>query len=142
MGALRGGIVHLAEGGASIINLSLGEAGKPLSARWRGTFVHNRIAPHAANTAYVIAAGNDGIAQPHDVEWSGAFDTSSIMVGSVRPDGTILPFSNTPGEACLLDNGVCREEVRLKRRFTVAPGEMILVDDGHGGVIRRSSSTR
>ena len=138
---VQDGIVELAKWNASIINLSLGEPGKPLSGEWRNIFASPLVAPHAGKTAYVLAAGNDGVTQSSDVEWSGAFGTNFLLVGSVAPNGDISSFSNRPGEACLLNAGVCSEKDKLKNRFIVAPGEMLLVDDGHGGVTRRSGTS-
>ncbi|RJY09877.1 S8 family peptidase [Aurantiacibacter aquimixticola] len=138
---VRDGIVQLTQHGASIVNLSLGETGKPFSGEWRGVFNDPTIAANAGNTVYVLASGNEGVAQTDDIEWGGAFDTSFILVGSVSPDGTISAFSNTPGDACLLNAGVCGEGDALMNRFIVAPGEMILVDDGHGGLVRRSGTS-
>ncbi|MBX7528540.1 S8 family peptidase [Qipengyuania vesicularis] len=144
---VREGIIALNVGGASIINLSLGEPGTPLSAEWRGIFNDSRVFPHSNTSVYVLAAGNDGVAQTNDVEWAGAFSTSFILVGSVSPDGSISGFSNTPGNACLLNNGVCSNSSDLGQggllmnRFIVAPGEMLLVDDGHGGYVRRSGTS-
>lgn len=140
---VQAGIAQLNRGRASIINLSLGEPGMPLSAEWRDIFTSTEVAPHSRGTVYVLAAGNDGVAQQDDVEWGGAFGTSFLLVGSVGLDGTISDFSNRPGDACLLDNGVCAADGSndLMNYFIVAPGEMILVDDGMGGTVRRSGTS-
>ena len=63
------------------------------------------------------------------------------VVGSVDPLGAISSFSNQPGTACLLDNGVCSSGHHLYDRFMVAPGELILVSDGQGGLERRSGTS-
>ena len=139
---VRTGINHLNWGGASIINLSLGEQGTPFSSEWHGIFTDPSIHDYWWDTTYVLAAGNEGVAQVDDIEWAGAFQTEFLLVGSVRPDGTISDFSNTPGNACLLTNGVCRSDSDLlMNHFIVAPGEFILVDDGHGGTVRRSGTS-
>lgn len=153
-------------GRASLINLSLGEPGFVATQGLSDVFRQKDIAAYNGQTVYVIAAGNEGIAQNHNIEWgfssgasksdvvlldssgnlldpvySGVSDTAAIFVGSVRPDGTISSFSNTPGSACLLDNGVCHERNRLMNFFVVAPGELLLVNDGQGGLVRRSGTS-
>ena len=67
--------------------------------------------------------------------------TSFILVGSVDPTGTISDFSNRPGEACILDAGGKKCDISLKDRFIVAPGELILVSDDNGGLVRRSGTS-
>ena len=153
---------------ASVINLSLGEAGFVASQGLSDMFQRFDIRLFKDSTTYVIAAGNDGIAQSNNIDWGftttgksvlpgytfqqalmmglpvtyvSESDTAAIFVGSVRPDGTISNFSNTPGNACLLDNGVCRPGNRLMDFFIVAPGELLLVNDGAGGVTRRSGTS-
>ena len=139
---VRQGILALNQGGASIVNLSLGEPGVALSAEWRTIFNDAAVAQFQGSTVYVLASGNDGLAQQDDIEWNGASGTSFLLVGSVAPNGTISSFSNTPGEACLLTNGVCTgQNALLMNRFIVAPGELILVDDGFGGTVRRSGTS-
>ncbi|MCJ7420304.1 S8 family peptidase [Sphingomicrobium astaxanthinifaciens] len=126
---------------ASIINLSLGESGWTLAPGTNDVFSDPLVAAFKDDTVYVVAAGNDGVAQTQDIEWNFATDPSLIVVGSVNPSGSISQFSNKPGNACLLDNGVCYEENLLQNRFIVAPGEMILVADGQGGFVRRSGTS-
>ncbi|WP_394729202.1 S8 family peptidase [Altererythrobacter sp. GH1-8] len=154
---------------ASVINLSLGEAGAVASQGLADVFQRRDISLFNNSTVYVVAAGNDGIAQTTDVEWGmtttsyslldptmdpqlamllgypvitqSHSDTAVIFVGSVDPMGNISGFSNTPGDACLLDNGVCYAGNELMNHFIVAPGELLLVSDGQGGVIRRSGTS-
>nr|WP_298927874.1 S8 family peptidase [uncultured Erythrobacter sp.] len=155
---------------ASVINLSLGESGWVASQGLADMFGRSDISTLSDSTVYVIAAGNDGIAQTSDIEWSfsttqystndptmdpalalmlgypvyateAPSDTAAIFVGSVRPDGSISDFSNRPGDACLLDNGVCYSGNELMNRFIVAPGELLLVDNGNGGLARRSGTS-
>ncbi|WP_260483868.1 S8 family peptidase [Sphingomicrobium flavum] len=128
-------------GYASIINLSLGESGWAMAQGMADMLASDRIAAYHHETIYVLAAGNDGVSQTADIEWNFANDASFILVGSVDPTGTVSAFSNQPGSACLLDNGVCRDENQLYMRTVVAPGEMLLVLDGNGGVVRRSGTS-
>ena len=132
----------------SVINLSLGEAGWVASQGLADVLADPSITAITDDTVFVIAAGNDGIAQTADINWGysdGAngreSDSHAIFVGSVRPDGSISNFSNRPGDACLLDNGVCNTGNELMNRFIVAPGELLLVSDGNGGVTRVSGTS-
>ncbi len=125
---------------ASIINLSLGEPGWVLAPGLAEVFANPQIAARRKDTVYVVAAGNDGVAQTTDIDWDFASDPAVIFVGSVNPSGNISSFSNRPGSACLLDNGQCSEANRVFMRSLVAPGEVLLVSDGQGG-LRRSSGT-
>ena len=152
---VRTGLVAMGQANASVVNLSLGVSGYTMPSDWRDLFNYEPIQQYRDSTIYVIAAGNDGIAQPHDLEFGGALDTTFILVGSVDPNGQISAFSNRPGIACLLNNGSCGKtngqylkgdnylEVGgpLMYRFLVAPGEMILVSDGLGGVTRVSGTS-
>ena len=138
---LRRGILALKSSNASIINASLGEAGTVLPASWNSIFGYRTIASRKQDTVYVIAAGNEALTQTADIEWSAAKGTHFLLVGSVDPAGAISSFSNRPGEACLLDHGVCGEGGKLMNRFITAPGELILVSDGMGGTVRRSGTS-
>lgn len=141
------GIQAVAAEGATVINLSLGAPGVTLSPEWQRIFTKSEINTHKDKTLYIIAAGNDGISQTGIVDMKGALDTTFIVVGSVGPSG-ISDFSNRPGTACLTDGGTeCKASSSLKEsgylmnRFIVAPGELILVSDGKGGVIRQSGTS-
>lgn len=138
---VRRGILALKSSNASIINASLGEAGTVLPASWNSIFGYATIASRKQDTVYVIAAGNEALTQTADIEWSAAKGTHFLLVGSVDPAGAISSFSNRPGEACLLDQGVCGEGGKLMNRFITAPGELILVSDGMGGTVRRSGTS-
>ncbi|MCR5877712.1 S8 family serine peptidase [Phenylobacterium sp. J367] len=116
--------------------MSLGVSGWTLHGDWK-----DALAGQAANTVFVIAAGNAGTTQSQDIAWNFSEDPALLVVGSVDPDGVISDFSNRPGNACLLDNGACSTGNKLMNRFLVAPGELILVSDGEGGVTRRSGTS-
>ncbi len=141
------GVLALKWRNASIINASLGEAGTVLPRSWNAIFGHPLIAPHKNSTVYVIAAGNEGITQTQNVEWGRSMGTHFLLVGSVDPTGNISSFSNRPGNACLLNYGVCSSSSdlatggKLMNRFITAPGELILVSDGMGGTVRRSGTS-
>lgn len=128
-------------GYASIINLSLGESGWALSQGMANVLARPSIANYHHETLYVIAAGNDGITQTTDINWTGAKDANIILVGSVDPNGQISSFSNRPGSTCLLVNGACLAGNELYMRTVVAPGSLILVSDGQGGVTRMSGTS-
>lgn len=138
---VRRGIIALKRKNASVINASLGEAGSVLPGSWNAIFGHSLVASRKQDTVYVIAAGNEGLTQGTDIEWGAAKGTHFLLVGSVDPAGSISSFSNRPGEACLLDNGVCGVGEKLMNRFITAPGELILVSDGMGGTMRRSGTS-
>ncbi|MBC7159338.1 MAG: S8 family serine peptidase [Porphyrobacter sp.] len=158
---VRSGVIAVGRAGASVINLSLGVPGSTLPAEWRDVFTAPQVNSFKNKAIYVIAAGNDGIAQTADVEMRGAFDNTFLVVGSVDPDGRISAFSNMPGTACLTAGGTCRNDAvwgesdprfadsgqhlkssgLLMNRFLVAPGEMILASDGQGGVTRLSGTS-
>jgi len=129
-------------GRTSIINLSLGEPGWVASQGLADIFARNDIQTVNQDTVYVIAAGNDGVTQNSDIEWYfGRDNATTIFVGSVNPAGQISSFSNRPGSTCLLDNGVCEAGNELYLRTVVAPGELLLVSDGQGGVTRHSGTS-
>jgi hypothetical protein len=141
------GIQAVAKKGATVINLSLGAPGAALSPEWQKIFTKSEINTHKDKTLYIIAAGNDGVSQTGIVDMKGALDTTFIVVGSVGPGG-ISDFSNRPGTACLTDGGTeCKGSSSLKEsgylmnRFIVAPGELILVSDGKGGLVRQSGTS-
>ena len=138
---VRNGINALKVRGASVINMSLGAPGYTFAPEWVDVFGHVSTEWHRDNTAYVLAAGNDGVTQTQDVEWGSAQGTNFLVVGSVAPDGNISTFSNRPGEACLLVNGSCNGGDYLKNNFVVAPGELLLVSDGQGGTVRRTGTS-
>ncbi|WP_323763038.1 S8 family peptidase [Maricaulis sp.] len=125
-----------------IINMSLGVSGWTLHGNWASIFSHRRVRQHTENTLFVLAAGNDGLAQTADIDWTNVPVLDNLLVvGSVSPSGEISSFSNTPGTACLTTNGTCEAGNRLMDRFLVAPGELILVNDGEGGLTRMSGTS-
>jgi subtilisin family serine protease len=154
------GITEVGQRGASVINLSLGVPGFTLPAEWRDVFRRSEIDGFKDRTIYVIAAGNDGSTQRANIEMNDALDSTFLIVGSVDPFGQISAFSNRPGTACITDGGVCKntsawnpndpyfqtadylkESGLLMNRFLVAPGELLLVSDGKGGVTRMSGTS-
>lgn len=157
---VRAGIEHVGKKGASVINLSLGVEGFTLPSEWRDVFRTSAIDSFKDNTIYVIAAGNDGSVQTSNIDMTGALDSTFLVVGSVDPLGRISAFSNRPGTACITVSGKCenaavynaknekfedseylKESGLLMNRFLVAPGEMLLVSDGAGGVTRMSGTS-
>lgn len=144
---IRQGVIALKAANASIINASLGQPGWTLSRSWNGVFGNAIIAARKSDTVYVLAAGNDGITQTRNVEWTNSVGTHFLVVGSVDPSGQISSFSNRPGNACLIVSGVCgtspvlADGGRLMNHFIVAPGELILVSDGQGGTVRRTGTS-
>lgn len=141
---IRNGVVNLASNGATIINMSLGVPGWTLNGGWNDVFKEDAVSAVARSKIFVMAAGNDGITQTQNVAW--AFDKNPyiLVVGSVRPDGTISDFSNRPGTVCLTKaDGKCDhpDTDKLMSRFIVAPGEFMLVSDGQGGVTRMSGTS-
>jgi hypothetical protein len=140
---IKTGIVQLKQRNASIINLSLGARGWTLNPDWRGVFGDMAVRASAGKTVYVTAAGNDGIRQTANVPWLTATQGAPnlIVVGSVDPQGVISTFSNTPGTACLTINASCSTGNRLADRFIVAPGELLLVADGNGGITRATGTS-
>jgi hypothetical protein len=133
---VRTGIVALKNQRASIINISLGVKGWTLNPEWNNVFSNSAVSSARNSTVYVLAAGNDGISQTQNVAWNAATSPALIVVGSVDPQGVISQFSNRPGTACLTQNGVCPAGSKLADRFVVAPGELLLVSDGNGGLGR------
>ena len=124
-----------------VLNASLGVPGWALNPGWNDALAN--AGAHGHNL--VIAAGNDGVVQTQNVPWNFDANPTLLIVGSVGADGTISNFSNTPGEACLLPTGSastnCVESNKLKYRFVVAPGELILVSDGMGSHYRQSGTS-
>ena len=133
-----GGPAKIAPAGSNlgVINASLGEPGWTLSPGWNTALASGS----AKYSILVVAAGNDGVVQPSNITWNFKTNPSLLVVGSVGLDGTISNFSNTPGNACLTDaaSGACDP---LKNHFLVAPGELVLVSDGQGGVSRQTGTS-
>jgi hypothetical protein len=139
---IRTGIRMFVDNKVSVVNVSLGVPGWTLNDGWNEIFRDPEFSRNSLRQLFVFAAGNDGVVQPRDIEWSAVSNPVSIVVGSVDPFGNISSFSNTPGTTCLLTNGVCNSSADLlMNRFIVAPGEFILVSDGQGGVTRMSGTS-
>lgn len=138
------GIKEVALKRASVINLSLGEPGVAFSPKWDKAFAD---AGESGKVVFVIAAGNDGLTQTKNVEWSQAKAVSFLVVGSVDANNVISTFSNRPGNACLRISSKCNAAAAfgqggpLKNYFLVAPGENVLVSNGQGGVARYSGTS-
>ncbi|GAB5489480.1 MAG: hypothetical protein Pars2KO_30500 [Parasphingorhabdus sp.] len=138
---IRNGIVSLKQANASVINMSLGIKGWTLHPEWNVVFNHGQVRKVANNTVFVIAAGNDGSTQTQNIEWKKNNDTGLIIVGAVDALGKISSISNKPGSACFAVKQKCSEGSYLKDNFIVAPGELILMNDGSGGLVRRSGTS-
>ena len=139
---VRSGLLQLARPGPDIINMSLGMPGWTLHQQWATIFSDKHIARATDDILLVVAAGNDGVTQTTDLDWTGVSTLDNLLiVGSVNPNGDISSFSNRPGTACLTVRGRCRDGYRLMDRFLVAPGELLLVSDGEGGVTRLSGTS-
>ncbi|MFN3538192.1 MAG: S8 family serine peptidase, partial [Brevundimonas sp.] len=127
---------------ANIINLSLGVPNWTFHPQWEDVFSTLTLQRRGNDILFVFAAGNDGVAQSENINWTRVGGVENlIVVGSVNPAGEISSFSNRPGEACLTISGTCPEGHRLMDRFIVAPGELILVPDGEGGLVRMSGTS-
>jgi hypothetical protein len=133
---IKTGIAKLAEGHASVVNMSLGVSGWTLHPEWNNVLNDPVVAQRTATTVFVLAAGNDGLAQTQNIAWTNS--AGFVIVGSVDPASQISSFSNRPGEACLLTPSGCD---KLMNHFIVAPGEMMLVSDGNGGTTRYSGTS-
>jgi len=130
------GVQRLKAEGAGVVNMSLGVPGTTFDQGWNGVFSSLSVTLTLKNTVFVMAAGNEGVTQTNNVGWS-LLNPAFIVVGSVDVEGNISNFSNRPGNACLTPLlGICMGD-KLMNHFMVAPGELILVDDGHGGVTRQ-----
>lgn len=138
---IEAGIISLKGANASVINMSLGVSGWTLHPEWNNVFNNSDVKDVAKDTVFVIAAGNDGMTQTQNVEFKRNSDFGLIVVGAIDPLGNISSISNKPGSVCLTDNGQCADDYHLRDIFIVAPGELILMSDGNGGVTRRSGTS-
>ena len=138
---ITNGVQMLKANGASVVNMSLGVPGSTFDEGWNNVFTDLKVVLTLKNTVFVMAAGNDGYQQNRNVSWLPILTPSFIVVGSVDLNGNISNFSNTPGSSCLTAAlGLCLGNY-LRDHFIVAPGEMLLVDDGKGGVVRESGTS-
>jgi len=136
------GIYTLYQKGAYVVNASLGVPGTVLSNDWAKILTSPQLNNRNHDLVLVEAAGNDGVTQTANVSWIGnQAPNNLILVGSIGPTDQISGFSNTPGQACILINGRCSEQNKLMYRFIVAPGELVLVSDNHGGVTRMTGTS-
>ena len=137
------GIAALYDSGAHVVNASLGVPGTTVSNEWVNILSGSLLSSREAGLVIVKAAGNEGVSQTQNVPWLLGLEPPNnlIVVGSVGPDGTISPFSNTPGNACFTILGLCAEQNKLMYHYIVAPGELMLVSDNHGGVTRMSGTS-
>ncbi|HEX4301932.1 MAG TPA: S8 family peptidase [Rhizomicrobium sp.] len=137
------GIAALYDSGAHVVNASLGVPGTVVSNEWVDILSGSLLSSRKAGLVIVKAAGNEGVTQTTNVPWLLGLEPPNnlLLVGSVGPTGVISPFSNTPGESCFTILGICAEQNKLKYRFLVAPGELVLVSDNNGGVTRMSGTS-
>ncbi len=137
---IENGINTLTAEGANVINMSLGIPNWTFHQNMANIFASASVQSHSNDTVFVIASGNEGFVQQADVNWDANATIDNVLfVGSVDPNKNISFFSNTPGNACLRVQGQCTEQ--LMNRFLVAPGELILVSDNHGGTTRLSGTS-
>ena len=137
-GDVAWGILNLRARGAHVINASLGVPGEVLDQRWARILSY----VNAGDDAVIVkAAGNSGVEGTDTFWWNPQGHESLLVVGSVGVSGRISSFSNRPGTACLRSWRGCGEGDLLMDRFLVAPGELILTDDGQGGQVRRSGTS-
>ncbi len=139
---IKTGIEYFINNKVSVVNMSLGVPGWTLNQGWADVFTGLSATQSLTKQLYVIAAGNDGVVQPGNINWDIDKSMAFIVVGSVDPSGKISSFSNTPGTACLLKTGTCESTPNLlMNHYMVAPGEFMLVDDGAGNVTRMSGTS-
>jgi len=109
-------------GGASVVNLSLGVENSTFHSDWRQVYSDPFVRAGLGHTVFVHAAGNDGQAQKENILWDSRNLPNFVVVGSVGPGGEISSFSNTPGTACFVSvaGGACSpNSQRLMDRFLV-----------------------
>lgn len=137
------GIYALYQQKATVANASLGVPGWVLSVEWGSILTSSSLNQSKHGFVLVKAAGNEGTTQTTNIAWPSGYSapTNLLLVGSVGPTGQISQFSNTPGEACILVNNNCQEQNKLKYRFLVAPGELMLVEDNQGGTTRMTGTS-
>ena len=125
----------------SVINMSLGERSWVFSPGMAGLFNRPDVASHFHDTVFVIAAGNEGATQTQNVQLNNASQAALIFVGATDPTGQIAGYSNRPGTACVTNGLLCSTGNGLMDRTIVAPGSLMLVSDGNGGVTRASGTS-
>ncbi|HEY4115465.1 MAG TPA: S8 family serine peptidase, partial [Rhizomicrobium sp.] len=142
-GDVTTGIYKLYEQGATVVNASLGVPGWTLSSEWGAILTSSKLNDMKHSFILVKAAGNEATQQKTNIAWPSGYSAPNnlLLVGSIGPTGQISQFSNTPGEACILVNGVCQKVNKLKNHFLVAPGELMLVEDNQGGTTRMTGTS-
>ncbi|MBV9571240.1 MAG: S8 family serine peptidase [Alphaproteobacteria bacterium] len=127
----------------TVVNASLGIPGWTLSSEWGTVLTSSTLNSKKHGFVLVKAAGNEATAQTQNIAWPSGYSAPAnlILAGSVGPTAQISQFSNTPGEACILVSGICQEQNKLKYRFVVAPGELMLVEDNQGGTTRMTGTS-
>jgi hypothetical protein len=137
------GMVKLFNQHATVMNASLGTSGSVLSTDWASILTSSSLSGKNHNYVLVKASGNDGTAQTQNISWPAGASVPSnlILVGAAGPAAQISRFSNTPGEACILVDSACQERNKLKYRFMVAPGELMLVQDNQGSSTRMTGTS-
>ncbi|MFL5237892.1 MAG: S8 family peptidase [Rhizomicrobium sp.] len=137
------GMLKLYNQHATVMNASLGMPGQTFSSEWGTILTSTSLSDKNHSYVLVKAAGNDGTAQSRNVGWPAGFSVPGnlLLVGSSGPAAAISRFSNTPGEACIVVNNACQEQNKLKYRFLVAPGELMLVQDNQGSSTRMTGTS-
>lgn len=140
-GDITRGIGSLRRRGAHVVNASLGVEDRVVSSEWATVLGSTLLG--ADDVAVVKAAGNSGVQGQDSFWWDASANDALIVVGSVNVAGEISAFSNRPGDACFVTWSGCEDGDRLQDRFLVAPGELVLVDDGTGtgGTLRASGTS-
>ena len=137
---ITNGVFKLKTEQASVVNMSLGVPGTTFDQGWNDVFTNTNMRTLLRTTVFVMAAGNEGVVQANNVNWN-TLNPAFIVVGSVDITGKISNFSNQPGNACLTPFlGICAGD-KLMNHFIVAPGELIMVSDGHGGAVRETGTS-
>jgi subtilisin family serine protease len=137
------GIFALYQQNATLVNASLGVPGWVLSKEWGSILTSSQLSDKKHSFILIKAAGNESTVQTTDISWPAGYSAPNnlLLVGSVGPTRQISQFSNTPGEACILVNNACQEQNKLKYRFLVAPGELMLVENNQGGTTRMTGTS-
>jgi hypothetical protein len=118
--------------GATIVNMSYGPTGRG------DVFLSGELAvfkTFGSSLVMVRAAGNSG-ANAISESFVGNPQTDLdhlLIVGSVDSNNKISSFSNKPGNACFLVNGVCSEKNKMKYYWIVAPGRSTYSTLPNGG---------
>ncbi len=136
------GIYTLYQKGAYVVNASLGVPGSVLSSDWAKILTSPQLSNRGHDLVLVKAAGNDGLTQTANVPWIGnQAPNNLILVGSVdRPTRSRGSRTRRASPASWSTN-VCQQQNKLMYRYIVAPGELVLASDNHGGVARMTGTS-